>query len=62
MRFEPERPCGWGRVDSRAAPPLSFIAIAVDFAVVSSAQRHSEFVADLAAKRGMLSKAQMVGV
>ena len=50
------------RVYSRLSPPQSFIAAAMDLAVVRATQRHRELVADLAAKGWRLCKLQVVSV
>ena len=44
-------------IKSEHAPPLAFIARAVQFAVMAAAERYSEFVADLATERDALRKA-----
>ena len=62
MRLQPQRAGGSGRIDIGLPPPCGFIAIAMDLTVVSAAQRHSELIADLAAKGSALGKAEMVGI
>jgi hypothetical protein len=41
-------------------PPGRFIAAPMEFAMVTAAERNSEFIADLAAKCLALRKAQMM--
>jgi hypothetical protein len=62
MRLQPERASRGGRIDASFLPPCRFIATAMDLAVMSAAERHSEFVADFAAKGPVLCSAQMVGI
>jgi hypothetical protein len=50
------------RVDSDFVPPSGFVAAAMKFAVVSAAQRHGKFVADLAGERAALGKAYVVRI
>jgi hypothetical protein len=54
MLFQPQRPSCDGWIDPRGIPPFCFVATAVNLAVMSPAQRHREFIADLAAERGVL--------
>ena len=62
MGFKPQRPGHFSRIEPGGFPPRRFIAGTMDLAMMASAQRHREFVADLAAKRGMLGEAKMVRV
>ena len=62
MGLEPKRPGCSRRIDVGFLPPSSFIAAAMDFAMVSAAEWHREFVAHLAAKRPILGKAQMMSI
>jgi hypothetical protein len=48
MRFQPQRAGRNGRIYPYLFPPRSFIAVPMNFAMMSSAQGHSEFIADLA--------------
>ena len=53
------RPQGRGdhpRVDAELVPPFGFIAAAVDLSMVSTAERHREFVAHLAAESTRLGE------
>src|SRR5439155_16162135 len=50
------------RVETELVPPFGFIAATVDLAMVSTAERHRELVAHLAAKRSGLGKPQMMRV
>jgi hypothetical protein len=61
-RLEPQRSRCRDWVDRGFAPPLSFIAVAVKFAMMPTAERDGELVADLASKRSGLGKAQVMGV
>ena len=59
------RPQGRGdhpRVDAELVPPFGFIAVTVDLAMVSTAERHREFVAHLAAERARLRTPEMMRV
>ena len=62
MGFEPQLTGGEGRVDTGFAPPFGFIAMTMELAVMTTAERHGELVADLAAERPALGKAQVMGV
>ena len=62
MRFSPELSRSVERVNASRRPPLGFVAGAMQFAMMATAQRHGEFVADLEAKSAGLGEAQMVGV
>ena len=62
MRFPPQRTGRRGRIYTGGFPPLGLIAATMDLAMVPSAQRDSELVADLAAERAALSKAQMMRI
>ena len=60
--FEPQLTGREGRVDSSLVPPRRFIAMTMQLAVMATAERHGELVADLAAERPALGKAQVMGV
>ena len=62
MRFEPQRSRHPGRIDSELIPPSRFIAVTMQFAMMSPAQWHRELVAHLAAEGAVLRKAQMMGI
>jgi len=62
MRFQPECSSGSSRIDTDLLPPCWLIAIAMQLAMMATAERHCEFVAHLSAKRAVLRKAQMMGV
>jgi hypothetical protein len=62
MAFEPEWAGRNDRVHSSLSPPLRFIAAAVDFAMVTAAERNSELIADLAANCPALHKLEMMGI
>ena len=59
---EPQRACGAGRIELEFLPPSSFITVTVELAMMSPAERDRELVADLAAERMVLRKAQVMGV
>ena len=44
------------------APPCSLVTVAVNLAMMSTAERDGEFVADLAPERTMLGKANVVRI
>src|SRR5262249_5115002 len=48
------------RIDAELLPPQSLVARAVELAVMQTAQRNREFVADLAPERGLLGEAHVV--
>ena len=62
MRLQPERASRGGRIDASFLPPCRFFATAMDLAMMAAAERHSELIADFAAKGPVLRKAQMVGI
>ena len=62
MGFQPKlaRQTDWFQAGGH--PPISFLAGAVQLAMMRPAQRYCKFVADLLAEPAGLCKAQMVGV
>jgi hypothetical protein len=62
MCFQPKGASGGSRVDAYGGPPSGFVAAAMHLAVMSAAQRHRKFIADLAPKRRCLRKAQVMGI
>ena len=62
MRGEPQRAGGTSRIESEFLPPSGFIAVTMNFAMISPAERDRELVADFAAERAVLRKAQVVGI
>src|SRR5271154_2047107 len=62
MGLQPQRAGGNGRIDASFFPPCGFIATEMSLAVVTPAQWHGEFVADLARQRTVLREAQMMGI
>ena len=62
MRLQPQsaRRIGW--IDTGLVPPRRFIATAMNLAMVSTTERDRELIADLAAERRYLGKAQMMGI
>jgi hypothetical protein len=61
MGYKPQRSCRGGRIEAELTPPPAFVAVTMQLAMMAAAQRHREFVADLAAKRAILRKAQVMG-
>jgi hypothetical protein len=49
-------------IGAKAPPPLGFIATAMNFAVVNTAERNRELVAHLASKRRVLGKPNMMRI
>ena len=62
MGFEPERPGCRRRIGTGLLPPCCFVTAAVNFAMVSAAEWHGEFVAHLPAQCPILGKAQMMSI
>jgi hypothetical protein len=58
----PERLSHHERRDAAGLPPRDLLAGAMQLAMVRSAQRHSVFIADLAAEGARLGKRQMVRI
>lgn len=51
MRGEPQHAGGTGRIEPEFFPPPGFITVTMQLAMMPPTERHSEFVADLAAER-----------
>jgi hypothetical protein len=62
MCLQPKDSSCIGWIDPGLFPPGGLIAAAMYFAVMPPTERHSELVADLAAERRCLGKAQMVSI
>ena len=62
MSFKPQGPRGAGGIEPKLLPPHRFIPVTVNFAMMSPAQWNGELIADFAAERPVLRKAQMMGV
>src|SRR5262249_49406222 len=62
MRLPPEAASSGGWIDTNLVPLRRFIATAMDLTMVSATERDRELVADLAAERRCLGKAQMMGI
>src|SRR4051794_37547359 len=62
MGFQPKPACELDGFEAGCHPPISFLAGAVQFAVMGPAQWHRKFVADLLAKPTRLCKTQVVWV
>ena len=62
MRLQPQAASSGGWIDTNLVPPRRFIATAMNLTMVSATERDRELVADLAAERRCLGKAQMVSI
>ena len=62
IRFQPEDTSCLAGIQSKPGPPSSLIAVAMELAMMSAAKGNGKLVADLAAERALLCKAQMMGV
>ena len=62
MRLQPKPAGRDGRIYPGLPPPICFVAAAVHFAMVASAQRDGELIADFAPEGRMLCKSQVMGV
>ena len=62
MRFIPKPLCNGHGVDSHVVPPGALIAGMVKLAMMGTAERDGELVADFAAERFRLSEADVVSV
>ncbi len=62
MRLQPKRAGLDGRINAGLLPPIGLVPAAVHFTMMTSAQRHGEFVADFASEGGVLRKPQVMGV
>src|SRR4051794_29087052 len=60
--FGPQSLSDRHRIDTDGLPPRCFIAIAVQLAVMHTAERNGELVADFAAQGTGLSEAEMMGI
>ena len=50
------------RIDADIFPPRDFVTAMMDFAVMTPAQRHGEFIAHLTPQRAALREAEVVSV
>ena len=62
MGFEPECPGGNDRIDFDAFPPIGFVTAAMNFAMMTSAKRNGELIADLTPHRAALGEAKVMGI
>ena len=62
MRVQPQGARRGGWIDTGLVPPRRFIATAMNLTMVSATERDRELVADLAAERRCLGKAQVMGI
>ena len=62
MRLQPQAASRGGWVNTGLVPPCRFIATTMNLTMVSATERDRELVADLAAERRRLGKAQMMGI
>ena len=62
MRLLPKVPSNLERIDLPVLPPRHFVARAMQFAVMTAAERDREFIAHLETNRSRLGKSEMVRV
>ena len=62
MGFKPQHSCRRGWIEAELIPPLAFVAVTMQLAMMAAAQGDRELVTDLATKRAVLRKAQVMGV
>ena len=62
MEVPPQRECGRRRIDTRPLPPCGFVAMVMDLAMMTAAERDCKFIADLATERPALCKAQVMWI
>ena len=62
MRLKPQGSGSGQWIDSRSAPPRSFVAVAMKLAMMPPAQRDGELIADLTSERASLGEAKVVGI
>jgi hypothetical protein len=62
MRLAPERSGNFQHINSKAAPPSRFIAVTVELAMMTTAQRNGELVAHFAGERAALSEPEVVRI
>ena len=62
MRLDPQCTGRNDRIESGIPPPRRFVTTAMHLAMMPSTQGNGELIADLAAERPALGKAQMVGI
>jgi hypothetical protein len=60
--LRPKRGGGAQRIEIELSPPDPFVAAPVQLAVMGPAERHCEFVADLASQDASLRELEMVGI
>jgi len=61
-RLQPQYPCGYGRINAALPPPRGFVAAAVNLAMMSAAEWHSELVTGLSPQCATLREAKVVGI
>jgi len=62
VALSPQRKRNGQGLDACPAPPCGFVAVSVDLAVMQTANRYGELVADLSPERTGLGKAQVMRV
>ena len=62
QRHLPEVLCHLDRRNLNIGPPRHFVAMAVQFPMMFTAEWHGKFVADLASERSRLGKFEMMGI
>ena len=62
MSCQPKAARGCQRFDPSSRPPISFLADAMQFAVMCSAQRNRELITDLLSKSAILRELEVMRV
>jgi hypothetical protein len=62
MRLEPQTSCGYVRVNPGFFPPVAFVTVAMNFAMMAATECDDPLVANLSPKCAALRKAQMMGI
>ena len=62
MRLEPQTSCGNVRVNPGFFPPVAFVTVAMNLAMMPSTECDNPLVADLSPKCAALREAQMMGI
>jgi hypothetical protein len=62
MRLKPQTSCGNVRVNAGSSPPVAFVTVAMNLAMMHSTERDNPLVADLSSQCAALRKAQMMGI
>ena len=62
VRFEPQRACRAGRIESELLPPFRFIPVTMHFTMMSPAQRDNKLITNFAPECPVLRETQVMGV